>query len=261
MISVECQTCNYCGKEYKSYNKKYCSRKCVELSQRKRVLKECLHCKNQFEVRLCNIDSKKYCSKACYTLAQINRKIPSEVIKKREKTRRDKYCKIAEKIKSKFCPQCKQIKNVNKFGKRKNDTIYHSWCNNCRNKYSNNWSKLNRKKNPKFKLSFNISAHMRNCLKSNKKGQRWESLVGFSINELKLHLESQFVDGMTWNNYGRNGWHIDHIIPISVFNFEKPSDIDFEKCWNLKNLQPLWEKDNIKKHDKLEKPFQPSLML
>jgi hypothetical protein len=50
-------------------------------------------------------------------------------------------------------------------------------------------------------------------------------------------------------------------IPIAVFNYEKPEDIDFRLCWSLKNLQPLEKIENIKKKDKLEKPFQPSLKI
>jgi len=65
---------------------------------------------------------------------------------------------------------------------------------------------------------------------------------------------------MTWENYGTY-WHIDHKIPIAVFNYEKPEDIDFRLCWSLKNLQPLEKIENIKKKDKLEKPFQPSLKI
>lgn len=52
--------------------------------------------------------------------------------------------------------------------------------------------------------------------------------------------------------------HIDHIIPITAFNFDTPDDIDFRKCWALKNLQLLPEKENREKRDKIEGPFQPS---
>jgi hypothetical protein len=55
--------------------------------------------------------------------------------------------------------------------------------------------------------------------------------------------------------------HIDHIIPISVHNFEFPTDIDFKKCWALANLQPMWAMENIIKSNKLSNPFQPSLKL
>ena len=58
-------------------------------------------------------------------------------------------------------------------------------------------------------------------------------------------LESQFKDGMTWYNYGE--WHVDHIKPISLFNFKHPTDNEFQECWSLDNLQPLWAIDNLSK--------------
>ena len=91
-------------------------------------------------------------------------------------------------------------------------------------------------------------------------GSRWESVVGYTIDQLKESIEKQFLPGMDWNNYGKHGWHVDHKTPIAVFNFEKPEDTDFKRCWSLKNLQPLWAIDNLKKHAKIERPFQPSLI-
>ena len=115
--------------------------------------------------------------------------------------------------------------------------------------------------NPKLKLHRNISCAVYLALKGKKDGKRVTGLLGYSITTLYDHLERQFLTGMTWSNYGNNGWHIDHKIPISVFNFETPDDIDFKKCWSLDNLQPMWHLDNIKKADKLDQPFQPSLLL
>jgi 5-methylcytosine-specific restriction endonuclease McrA len=63
---------------------------------------------------------------------------------------------------------------------------------------------------------------------------------------------------MTWDN--RSEWDIDHIIPVAVFNFEKPEDMDFKRCWELKNLRPLWKNDNRRKGARLTAPFQPSLI-
>jgi hypothetical protein len=64
---------------------------------------------------------------------------------------------------------------------------------------------------------------------------------------------------MTWENYGE--WHVDHIVPVSAHNFETTEDIDFKKCWDLSNLQPLWATDNMRKNAKLLKPFQPSFAM
>lgn len=112
---------------------------------------------------------------------------------------------------------------------------------------------------PKYKLNTLISHSIRESIKGNKMGRPWELLVGYSIDDLMNHLEKQFIPGMVWENYGK--WHIDHIIPISAFNFNKPEHIDFKRCWALNNLQPLWAKDNLTKHARIIIPFQPSLQM
>lgn len=96
-------------------------------------------------------------------------------------------------------------------------------------------------------------------VKGTKDGRHWERLVGFTLGQLKKHLEKQFKDGMTWENRGK--WQVDHKVPKAAFNFESPGDLDFKRCWALKNLQPMWATDNFKKNDKLDKPFQPSLSI
>jgi hypothetical protein len=69
--------------------------------------------------------------------------------------------------------------------------------------------------------------------------------LGYTIEELMSHLEKQFTEGMTWENYGE--WHVDHIKPMSSFKFESVDDPEFKECWKLENLQPLWEEDNLSK--------------
>jgi hypothetical protein len=115
---------------------------------------------------------------------------------------------------------------------------------------------------PKGKINNTMSRSIAEALKSGSKaGRRWETLVDFTAEQLRKHLEKRFKDGMTWESYGKDGWHIDHIIPISVFNFESPEDIDFKRCWALKNLQPMWAEENMAKGNKLNKSVQPSLLL
>lgn len=114
---------------------------------------------------------------------------------------------------------------------------------------------------PKGKLSSNVSREIRSSINGKAKGNRhWESLVDFTVAQLKVHLEKLFKPGMTWENYGTT-WHIDHKIPIAAFNFERPDDIDFRLCWSLKNLQPLEASKNKSKGAKIESPFQPSLAI
>ena len=120
------------------------------------------------------------------------------------------------------------------------------------------WRRANKKhrSTAKGKLSCAMSTSTWRSLNDNKAGKHWETLVGYTVDDLKKHLQRKFPSGMSWDNYGK--WQIDHRIPISVFNFENPKDLDFRRCWDLKNLQPMWKIDNIKKSNKLDRPFQPS---
>lgn len=104
---------------------------------------------------------------------------------------------------------------------------------------------------PKGVLNHRMEVAMNISLKGNKNGRKWESLVGYTINDLKLHIEKQFKDGMSWELLIQSKIHIDHIIPKSHFNYSTPEDDEFKKCWGLENLQPLWAKDNLKKSNKI----------
>ena len=76
--------------------------------------------------------------------------------------------------------------------------------------------------------------------------------VGYSVHELRSHLESLFVDGMSWSNYGRDGWHIDHVRPASWFDYKSQDCESFKDCWCLSNLQPKWASDNMSKGNRYE---------
>jgi uncharacterized protein YdiU (UPF0061 family) len=118
-----------------------------------------------------------------------------------------------------------------------------------------------RRNNPKYRLSNSMSSGILQSIKQGTKAnRRWESLVDFTISQLRVHLEQLFKPGWTWENYG-TVWHIDHKTPIAVFNFNKPEDIDFRICWSLKNLQPMDAMENKIKKAKIDKPFQPSLAI
>lgn len=111
-------------------------------------------------------------------------------------------------------------------------------------------SNTKRRKTIKGYLNHKMSNQVRLSIMRNKKGYSWESLVNYTVEDLQKHLESLFKDGMSWDNMGK--WHIDHKIPISAFNFEKPTDVNFKKCWALSNLQPLWALDNLKKGNRIQ---------
>ena len=80
-----------------------------------------------------------------------------------------------------------------------------------------------------------------------KKNNSSLKLIGITPIELKEHLEKQFTQDMSWDNYGFYGWHIDHIIPLSSAKTEE----DIYKLCHYSNLQPLWAEDNFKKSNKI----------
>lgn len=88
---------------------------------------------------------------------------------------------------------------------------------------------------------------------SGQKNSSFSSLLGCDTNFLKTHLERQFSDGMTWENYGfgEGKWVVDHIVPCSLFP-DLTKEWQQKSCFNWQNLQPLWWLDNLRKKDKLE---------
>ena len=110
-----------------------------------------------------------------------------------------------------------------------------------------------KRKIPKHNLSHRMQNGMRLALKRknlHKGGRSWEGLVGYTVLQLKEHLEKLFLPGMGWHNMAE--WHIDHVKPKSKFNYTSTEDQEFLDCWALKNLQPLWARDNLIKKDKWE---------
>ena len=96
-----------------------------------------------------------------------------------------------------------------------------------------------------FRLGTNLRNRLRRLLKKEKSSKIAIKNLGCTIEELKNHLGSQFLPGMTWMNHGIFGWHIDHIIPLSYFDLTIEEHI--KKACHYTNLQPLWSIDNIKK--------------
>jgi len=74
-----------------------------------------------------------------------------------------------------------------------------------------------------------------------------ELLLGCSLQEYRSYLQLLFVNGMSWDNYGK--WHIDHIIPCSFFDLL--SDTQIRECFNYTNTRPMWAKENLMKGSKL----------
>lgn len=163
----------------------------------------------------------------------------------------------------KYCSKCLKLKKLEEFQKR---TIrlggYQSICQKCSNKKR----RVREKQfDSKHKIDRSMRASIWAGLKNGygKNGCKWTSAVGYSLTNLIDHLKNNFQSGMTWNNYGKgkDHWSIDHIIPRSAFFYNHYNNLQFKKCWDLNNLQPLWNDENTRKRNKLIKPFQTYLHL
>jgi hypothetical protein len=103
-----------------------------------------------------------------------------------------------------------------------------------------------RKTDINYKLSGNLRVRLHCALKGNFKTGSAIRDLGCSIEDLKIHLQSKFIEGMSWENYGE--WHIDHIIPLS--SAQSPEQMII--LCHFSNLQPLWAADNLAKSDKIQ---------
>lgn len=182
----------------------------------------------------------------------------------------------------KKCSKCKDVKSLSEFAKDKSRLDGYSYnCKSCKKAYRNAnkdkskayyqdnkdkkkayyqdnkykirenqtvYNKRKRHTNPMFKLKDNLRKRLSSAIKRKgySKNTKTADTLGCSWELLKEYLESQFVNGMNWDNYGK--WHIDHIKPLASANTE-------EEIYNLNhytNLQPLWAEDNLRKSDNID---------
>jgi hypothetical protein len=99
-----------------------------------------------------------------------------------------------------------------------------------------------------FKLKTYVRNRISKFLKFKKisKKNRTFEIVGCCPESLKLHIEKQFTEGMSWELMGSK-IHIDHIIPLSSAKTEE----EIYKLCHYTNLQPLWASDNLRKYNKI----------
>jgi hypothetical protein len=114
--------------------------------------------------------------------------------------------------------------------------------------YSRKYVKHKRSTDIEYNIKCNLRSRICNAVSKGYKSKPMAKLVGCSVAKLRKYLESQFTEGMTWDNYGVNGWHIDHIRPCASFDLKEESEQ--MECFHYSNLQPLWAEDNLKKSDK-----------
>jgi hypothetical protein len=206
-------------KECRSHHVKVWAKKNIDIVKaysikdiKPKIKKVCPHCKNEFDAHERTI----YCSKECRRTAGLHPRIY---------TRQSK-----EEIKEKR----KQHRDNNRVKYRAYRRAY------IVNRLANDID---------YKLKYMISNKVRTTIKGDKQYKHSIDLLGCSVEEVRNHLQCQFTKGMSWDNWGVFGWHIDHIRPIASFDFTKEEDQ--RACFHYTNLQPLWWRDNVEKRDKI----------
>ena len=109
---------------------------------------------------------------------------------------------------------------------------------------------------PSYRLLQNLRARVKVVMREQDAVKRLRTVeaLGCSPEQLRRHLESLWLPGMTWENYGPTGWHVDHKLPCAKFDLSNP--LHQRMCFHYTNLQPLWAKDNAAKGDSVM--FAPS---
>lgn len=102
-----------------------------------------------------------------------------------------------------------------------------------------------------YTLRHRMRSLFRVSLAKRKKSGRMFDLLGYTLEDLRSHLERQFTGGMSWARFMSGEIHVDHIIPVSRFNITSCECDEFKRCWSLSNLRPLWAKENLSKAGKL----------
>lgn len=109
--------------------------------------------------------------------------------------------------------------------------------------YKKDWDKKQTENNIVYKLKKNLRRRVLHALNGKTKSQSTMDLIGCTTEFFKLHLESLFLENMSWDNYGE--WHIDHILPCYTFDLSCPNQQ--KECFHYSNQRPLWKTDNLKR--------------
>lgn len=106
--------------------------------------------------------------------------------------------------------------------------------------------------NPNVKLAKRLRNRVRGAMNGGVRAGSAITDMGCTVEELRMHIESQFRPGMSWETWGNRGWHIDHIIPLASFDLTDREQ--FLRACHYTNLQPLWAEENHAKSKKVVAP-------
>ena len=212
------KTCIYCVKNHSRSKSKFCSSKCYFvnywLNNRDKLIHQVRTHREKPEVK----NQRRLYGKEYYLRPEVKKRVLKYL---------KEYCKRPDVI------EAARIRRRKWY--LKNRKWYADY--NCNKRQIN----LN------YKILQNLRRRLHHALKRTAKQESLSDLLGCTIEELKIHLQGQFMGGMNWENYGK--WHIDHKIPCA--NFDLTKEKQRRECFHYSNLQPLWAKENRLKGSKL----------
>lgn len=219
------------------------------------IVKQCFRCKEQKSLEDFYNDRSTTSGKS--GVCKICKNKTNKEYRTKNKEKRSEYQKIYYRknkttiiSKKKFVQKAYYEKNKEKIQQyqkeyhQKNKTIIRKQA----RQQANIYKKKRRENDLNYRMIENLRSRTRKVIKIKEinKSKKTTEIIGCSPSELKLHLEKQFTDKMSWDNYGFYGWHIDHIIPLSSAKNEE----ELIQLCHYTNLQPLWAKDNLSKGGK-----------
>lgn len=260
--------CFVCQAEFEKHADKqvFCSKKCCDLNYRqtkKGITKvephkiNCLACNKEL---LVDNNVRKYCNKKCKNDYKNNLRDTNTM-----KNRDNKICVVCQKSffptrnnKTYCSPECKDKKYRELHPELKNrlkewyTTNKHWWLKEYRSRPEYKvMQKEMYKNNPQLRMirALRDRAYKAITLQQGMRCAHTTELLGADIKTVREHLERQFKEGMSWDNHGKFGWHIDHIIPCASFDLTDPAQQ--RKCFHYSNLQPLWWSENLAKNKQI----------
>lgn len=163
-----------------------------------------------------------------------------------------KYRLIKKVDKLSSIPHDHHVKAYIKYNERqlkvKHDQHVKEWRKSLGNAGQMRWKYKN---DPKHMLYTRLKRGIQRGFKDRTLKEGWFDRLGYTMDELVIHIEKQFTDGMGWHNFSE--WHIDHIIPIKSFNLNSVMDETFAACYSMHNLRPIWARDNMIKYRMVDK--------
>lgn len=193
------------------------------------ICKKCYKLKNKDPTLVRNSDRLKIDNELCKNCSSCNEWLTENNFStlNSQPDKLNIYCKNCSRIKT------NQYRDENRERYRETERKRRKW---------------RRDNDPEFHLMDVMRSRMMHAMKGDLKSDRTFNLIGCSVGKLREYIENQFRDGMTWENFGE--WQVDHIKPCASFNLTIPEQQ--RKCFNYKNLQPLWANENRFKSDRTD---------